>query len=250
MIESIVPGQSVSWRDFNAVAESMNRMLRPAGSGTMDLGVGPDGMVLNDFTRRPHWAVIGAARSGNKYAHTRIFTESDGRNVTMTTADEQFLIAGTIDDFPAIERNGRSDVPAGTVVALFPDEFNGACFNFAYFGEASYPYPGPYGSYDSGPGGTSWRYETWTRVLCDGAGTYTQDHLRYTTTLLIRRSQPFSMTVLEVLEEDVPVITTECKEFVTDVSVSSATCNEDGTISIGLTKTKDKVRGVICGSCP
>lgn len=111
--------------------------------------------------------------------------------------------------------------------------------------EEDYPYP--YGSYDDGDGGASVQHDAILNLGCDAddTGNILYDSVRYTTVGLVRRGRLTLSISMEVLEEDVVAVATECKEVL--LATSTIAC-VDGDIV--FTKNSEKVRVISCKACP
>lgn len=246
MLPTLFPGQVADFNDINRIIQAVNRSMKPVSAGNVEFAQGPYGMTAYDYGRTGHWAMIGAASSGNKYAHTRVETPASDENPELTGDAFELYIAGTPTDVPAVERNGRTDVPTGEIVWLEPDQFEGNHFNFVYWGEAQYPRFS--GSYPGDGNGTSVRFNAIYDLGCNDANNIGWDNLTYTLVLL---NGQLSLT-MGVSDGE---IVTECKEFLTavDVDVSIAMACVDGvpeaTPTTTVTETKDFIRGIVCGAC-
>jgi hypothetical protein len=108
-IRRLTPGDRWNADECNAIAGMLGALYRSTGGsgfgGDVSVSRAGGGLQVLDGTPRGHNAKIGAG-SGAAYAHTQAVANADG----------------TWTSLPARERNGRTDVPAGTRVWVEPAE--------------------------------------------------------------------------------------------------------------------------------
>lgn len=130
--------------DWNDVVTYLEQLLTTGGGGDVWLSLGRDGLVVTDHRPQGHWARIvsvfdgsGSGSDGgsgdgpppgpNLYAHVPVDVQETGE--VPEVPEHPGRLEGTRTDLPAIEVNGRSDVPFGTVAWLEPSRV-GPWFEF------------------------------------------------------------------------------------------------------------------------
>lgn len=149
ILPTLRPGQVPTAEEWNALVAFVSGAANAyatapgaVGDGISITGAGVRGFQVQDGRAREHWAKIGAG-SGAAYAHGQAIPDGAGGFEDLPASE--YRIYGTASHFPARERSGRTDVPTGAYVRLFPDPVEGAGFLFDYWGQ-----PG-----DSGTGSCS-----------------------------------------------------------------------------------------------
>lgn len=130
------PGSSPTASEWNALVAlvtsamgSLSRSPGAAGQGLSAYGTGTGAFQVQDGRIPEIWSKIGAG-AGAAYAHSQAIPDGAGGFEDLPASE--YLIYGTASAFPAREIRGRTDVPSGTYVRLYPDHNEGAGYLFEW----------------------------------------------------------------------------------------------------------------------
>ena len=113
--------------DYNAVVDALEQLAQASGQSHVaaGTGVGPASALALPVSI---WGRITGASTAGKYPWTRVIPTGTGTYANATFPD---LVTGTATSLPAVETQGRTDVPVGTVVRLAQSEI-GPWFDFTH----------------------------------------------------------------------------------------------------------------------
>ena len=117
----LLPGESPTAADYNALLAVVQSLLRPSSAGNIEYVTTSFGPAAFDYNLQPRQARITADRTDNLYGWVDVVPADDGAVDDFPDGGDG--TSGTDESAPAIELNGRTDVAEGTVVTLFPSPF-------------------------------------------------------------------------------------------------------------------------------